>query len=88
MGAVRDDFDVAVLMSADTDLVPALEAVLGLGKRVEVASWKPTKGWGSRLVLPGRNVWCHWLDRADFEHVRDDTDYTQPVEADPTVDQQ
>jgi hypothetical protein len=21
-------------------------------------------------------MWCHWLDRHDFEMVRDDTDYT------------
>lgn len=86
MGAVRDEFDVAVLMSADTDLVPALEAVVGLGKRVEVASWKPASGWGSRLVVPGRNVWCHWLDRADFDRVRDDTDYTVPVPTEPPAE--
>lgn len=79
MGAVRDEYDVAVLVSADTDLVPAIEAVLNLGKRAEVASWRPDEGWGSRLSLPGRNLWCHWLDHADFDHVRDEADYTKPV---------
>lgn len=77
MGAVRDEYDVAVLVSADTDLVPAIEAVLNLGKRAEVASWRPDEGWGSRLSLPGRNLWCHWLDHADFDHVHDETDYTR-----------
>lgn len=43
MGAVNDADDVAVLVSADTDLVPALEAVMEAGKRVEVASWWPTR---------------------------------------------
>jgi uncharacterized LabA/DUF88 family protein len=83
MGAVQDEYDTAVLMSADTDLVPALEAVLELGKRVEVASWRPESFWGSRLTVPGRNVWCHWLSRQDFEMVRDDADYTQPVDGPP-----
>ncbi|MGH9185657.1 MAG: NYN domain-containing protein, partial [Acidimicrobiales bacterium] len=38
MGAVRDDYDVAVLASGDSDLVPAVEMVLDLGKRCEVAA--------------------------------------------------
>jgi len=79
MGAMRDDYDVAVLVSADTDLLPAVEAVLDVGKRIEVTAWRPDKGWGSRLRLPGRNIWCHWLGHADFDRVRDDTDYTRPV---------
>ncbi len=83
MGAVRDEYDVAVLVSADTDLVPALEAVLMLDKRVEVASWRPEHGWGKRLNVQGQNLWCHWLERADFDHVRDDTDYTRSVEGRP-----
>lgn len=80
MGAVKDAFDVAILVSADSDLVPALEAVLEVGKRVEVAAWRTDRAHGSRprLSVPGRNVWCHWLDRGDFEQVSDDTDYTKP----------
>jgi uncharacterized LabA/DUF88 family protein len=35
--AARDDFDAAILMSGDEDLVPAVEAVRELEKRVEVA---------------------------------------------------
>lgn len=77
-GALRDNYDVAVLVSADTDLLPAVEAVLDDGKRVEVVSWRPDKGRGSRLELPRRNIWCHWLDRVDFDRVRDDTDYAHP----------
>lgn len=76
MGAVRDAFDVAILMSADTDLVPAIEAVLEAGKRAEVAAWDPHRGaW--RLSVPGRKIWCHWLGRADFDRVSDPTDYTK-----------
>jgi hypothetical protein len=76
MGATRDEFDVAVLFSGDTDLLPAIEAVERLDKRVEVAAWRPDDGPSRRLSLPGSSMWCHWLDRHDFEMVRDDTDYT------------
>jgi uncharacterized LabA/DUF88 family protein len=86
MGAFRDEYDTAVVVSADTDLVPAVEAVLALGKRVEVASWRPDVGWGSRLSIPGRNLWCHWLDRVDFGRVRDDTDYTRSVAGEPPIE--
>lgn len=73
MGAVRDDYDVAVLMSADSDLAPAVETVQDLGKRCEVASWD---GRG-RISTPGRTTWCHWLDNRAYRLVQDPTDYTQ-----------
>jgi len=25
--------------------------------------------------VKGRNLWCHWLHEADYDQVRDDTDY-------------
>jgi hypothetical protein len=72
-------YEVGVLMSTDTDLLPALEAVAALGgrphPRCEVAAWTRS-GVGARRLRPrGAHVWCHWLDRDDFEAVRDDTDY-------------
>jgi uncharacterized LabA/DUF88 family protein len=82
MGAMRDEYDVAVLVSADTDLGPALETVCALGKRCEVAAWKPTVGYGSRLGASS-NVWCHWLTESDYRLVEDDTDYTRPQPGEP-----
>lgn len=76
MGAMRDEYDVAVLMSADTDLLPALETARELGKRVEVAAWR-SRGWSSQLRLPG--MWCHNLDEASYRRLHDPTDYTQPL---------
>jgi len=38
--AATDKYDIAVLFSGDQDLVPAVEAVDRLGKRVYVATWK------------------------------------------------
>lgn len=78
-GAIEDRFDVAVLVSADNDLVPALEAVVASGKRVEVASWRTEGRWSPRLEVPGREIWCHWLERHDYEMVHDPTDYTRPA---------
>jgi uncharacterized LabA/DUF88 family protein len=74
-GATADDYDVAVLMSADTDLIPALEQVLDAGKRVEVAAWKGA-GYQSNLALPTKKIWCHWLDRDAYNKLHDPTDYT------------
>lgn len=74
VGAIRDEFDVAVVCSADSDLAPAVEQVREFGKRCEVFGWR-SKTWRSRLsVTP--NVWCHWLDRTDYGRLYDGTDYT------------
>lgn len=77
MGAMRNEYDVAVLCSRDTDLVPAVEAVLDLGKQCEVAAWN-SKASNSRLWIPGRSVWAHFLRERDYRIVCDPTDYTHP----------
>jgi uncharacterized LabA/DUF88 family protein len=79
LGAERDEFDVAALFSADTDLIPAVEAVRTIGKRCEVAGWRPRTGYGNALRL--RGVWCHRLDEADYVRAHDPTDYTMPGSA-------
>lgn len=83
MGAMRNEYDVAVLFSADTDLLPAVEAVLqikGAGS-VEFAAWLPDDGRpANRLRAPdpsGVPVWCHLLRRIDYERAVDVTDYTR-----------
>lgn len=78
-GALQDEFDVAILMSADTDLIPAAEAVLDAGKWIEFAAWRPDTGYASHLRIKNRQTWCHHLRRVDFERVSDPTDYTKPV---------
>jgi len=140
-GAFAGHFDVGVIMSADTDLYPALEAVRQYGVDLswplkfppemdlhwdsmddyftaaelvdsatrpccEVAAWrspdgrspclrlggpkKPVKMWDPQTrqdVLvprpPEPTMWCHWLDRADYDAVADLTDYS---EGDPPPD--
>lgn len=82
--AARKNFDVGIMVSTDTDLVPALEAADNLHRawgtpKVEVASWKPSK---KRLQVPGRPLWCHHLERADYDLVKDETRYaTKPTKS-------
>lgn len=74
--AMQREYDVGILFSSDTDLLPALETVAELKlARVEVADW----GKSLRLRFPGTNLpWCHHLSRADYLAVADPTDYTRP----------
>lgn len=64
--------EVGILVSRDTDLVPALEMIRDLHlAHFELAGWDGN----SRLRLPGAKVWYHELDQADFEAVRDRRPY-------------
>lgn len=80
--AVRSAYDIGVLMSTDTDLVPALEAVIRLGgrpyPRCEVAAWSRPGAYSRRLHVPGAKVWCHWLKPTDYAAAEDLTDYNLP----------
>jgi len=76
--AIDGKYDVGVVASTDSDLKPALEYVYKKCRNkcyVEVASWdnKITK---SRLSVRGANLWCYWLDKADYDSVADLVDYT------------
>ena len=74
--AYRGEYDFAMVCSGDADLIPAVEEVLdGEGfALVEVAGWRSER-YRQRLSIGDRNLWCHWLQREDYELVRDDVDY-------------
>ena len=74
--AYKGEYDGAIVCSADTDLIPAVEEVLDdrSDAWVEVAGWR-SDHFRQRLSIKSRNLWCHWLTREDYESVRDDTDY-------------
>ena len=71
-------YDVAIVCTGDTDLIPAVEDVLngGSGAIVEVAGWR-SDHYRQRLSLPDRNIWCHWLRRSDYEATQDNVDYAE-----------
>lgn len=77
--AVRGEYDVGVLMSVDTDLKPALEAVVqNSDARAEVAAWSNPQGYSRRLSIKAQNLWCHWLDEDDYHKAQDTPDYNTP----------
>ncbi len=75
IGATKDSYDVAIVATADADLLPAVEHALATGKRVETVSWWKPKSPRGQLTVPDRNIWNHNLDENKFNLVRDDTDY-------------
>lgn len=77
--AVREEYDIGVVMSTDTDIKPALEAVVELSgdpfPQVAVAAWSATDRHSRRLSVQGQRVWCHWLNEDDYRRCADPTYY-------------
>jgi hypothetical protein len=74
--AIRNEYDIGIIMSSDTDLRPAVEFVAGIaGKRIETAKWEGM----SPLVTPSKDTWCHVLSRKDCDSIADATDYNVPA---------
>lgn len=78
--AGRGDFEVGILMSTDTDMKPALEAVAQLtstqGTRAEVASWSAPGRHSRRLSIQSRNLYCHWAGKDVYDQIADPIDYS------------
>jgi len=76
--AIDGAYDVGIIASTDTDLRPAIEYVLHKfhsgSPRAEVTSWSSATS-PRRLSIPGTNIWCHWLQRGDYDQVADPADY-------------
>lgn len=71
-GAASSDFDVVVLLSGDSDLLPALERADASGAACETAAWI---GGGRRQPRRSYLRWEHRLGRQDYNQVRDPVDY-------------
>ena len=78
--AVRGEYEVGVLMSTDTDMKPAVEAVAGMGRspgpRADVAAWSAAGQLNRRLAIPSRNLYCHWVGKDVYDQIADPTDYS------------
>ncbi len=73
---VEQAYDVGIVFSSDTDLAPAIEFIVERapgGSRIETAAWFGRPGIRNAA---GRRIWCHFLDRADYDAVHDPTDYS------------
>lgn len=71
-GAADDDFDVVVLFSGDSDLLPALERAATAGVACETAAWV---AGGRQLPRKDYISWEHRLHQHDYDQVRDFFDY-------------
>ena len=56
LGATNNSYDVAVVATADTDILPAIEHAINVRKRVETSSWWTAKSPRGRLTVPNRNT--------------------------------
>ena len=77
--AIDGAYDAGVILSTDTDLLPALEFVRNRYAgdcHVAVAAWRSAER-RSRLSIVGSNVWCHWLTQEDYDAVADLTNYNE-----------
>ena len=74
---ISEAYDVGVIMSTDNDLLPAIEFVRARDevRQVAVAAWGDLGRRRYSLAQPG--LWCHWLDRADYDAVKDPTRYAR-----------
>ena len=76
--AIDGKYDVGIIFSTDTDMMPALEDVLARYSsypRAETAAWSSERANRPLLVSGPRRNWFHMLTKSDYESVRDDTDY-------------
>ena len=71
-GAAGGDFDVVVLFSGDSDLLPALERAHGSEVACETAAWT---GGGRRQPRKNYIRWEHRLGQRDYDEVHDSFDY-------------
>ena len=71
-GAANAEFDVVVLFSGGSDLLPALERANSFGVACEVAAWA---GGGRRQPMRNYVAWEHLLARWDYDRVHDSFDY-------------
>jgi uncharacterized LabA/DUF88 family protein len=70
--------DVGVLVSFDTDLIPAMEFVLKrptIDCSVEVVGLNSSKTPKRRLRVAGYSLYCYWIDASLYGTIADTTDY-------------
>ena len=76
--AMLNEYDVAIVFSGDTDLIPAVEmAFRRTSPQIEIAAWSGAKPlWFPTEMAAGRRLpWCHFLGAQDFDALRDQAIY-------------
>ncbi len=74
----RDDlYDVGIVVTGDTDLLPAIDVALAAGKTIETAMWWSEQD-PNRKLPHKTSIHHHQLDHEVYDFVADLTDYGQP----------
>lgn len=76
--SMKKYMDAAILFTSDQDLLPAVETIMNesLG-HVEVACWEGAY----RIQIPNTSLpWCHTIDEAAYNTMRDNTNYVVPAQ--------
>lgn len=78
-GYAAQEFDIGILASTDTDLLPAIEAVIEFDRKlgydpVEVCAWH-AQGYSQMLRIAGGNLYGHDLPVHVYNRVADSADY-------------
>lgn len=74
IGARNDAYEVAVVFSSDSDLLPALEDA-SARKHIETAVWGSPDDCIGPLRAKGQSTWTHYLSRREYDRVSDNTNY-------------
>jgi uncharacterized LabA/DUF88 family protein len=79
MMAFQDRYDVGIIASVDSDLAPAVEAILELkairgSPEVELVAWK---GRSSKIGVAGRTLTYRWIGPNDYNAIKDEADYNR-----------
>ncbi len=74
-GAIKNEFDAAIVFSSDTDLLPAIEvAFKDTQAWIEIACWSSANPLWFReglAINPQKfEPFCHFLNETDFEQCR------------------
>lgn len=74
--ALHRRYDAAILVSADTDLLPAVETVFRSRlAHVEIATWAGS----NRLRFPNTQMpWCHFMSEPQYRILQDQMNYAAP----------
>ena len=74
--------DLVILASQDTDLEPALDEAMMLGKaKIETSSWNVPNSYRSTEIRPTypRKIWNTKMDKSTFLCSLDFRDYNKPL---------
>lgn len=90
--AIDDEYDIAILASADHDLVPPLEFVHKRypDKIIETVAWEPMPGCeadcAEPIDLPGGGAVRRTVEKKHFDRIADRRNFTRPMGQQPVVE--